>query len=52
MLGAKGTGLGLSVAKSIAEAFGGSLQIGDRVPGDFSKGASFIVVLRHANKPE
>jgi signal transduction histidine kinase len=45
MAGAKGTGLGLSVAKTLAEVFGGSLSVEDRVPGDFTQGSVFVVTI-------
>jgi signal transduction histidine kinase len=42
---ATGHGLGLYLAKAIVEDFGGRVQVGDRVPGDYSKGAKFVVLL-------
>jgi len=45
MSGAEGTGLGLSVAKTLTEVFGGKIAIEDRVPGDYSQGSVFIVIL-------
>jgi two-component system phosphate regulon sensor histidine kinase PhoR len=44
----KGTGLGLSIAKTLADRYGGDLSMGDRVEGDYSKGASFSVRLPKA----
>jgi signal transduction histidine kinase len=43
---AVGTGLGLSVVKSLIQAFGGSITIEERVPGDYQKGTIFRILLR------
>ncbi|HMK45688.1 MAG TPA: sensor histidine kinase [Methanocella sp.] len=42
---AKGTGLGLYIVKTLVESFGGWVAVEDRVKGDYSKGARFIVYL-------
>jgi PAS domain S-box-containing protein len=41
-----GTGLGLFVARFVAEACGGMIWAEDRVPGDHTKGAKMVVLLR------
>ena len=43
MKGAKGSGLGLSVVRALTELFNGSIGIEDRVKGDFSQGAVFVL---------
>ena len=42
---ARGTGLGLYIVKTLVEGFGGSVRVEDRVPGDHTKGARFVVML-------
>jgi signal transduction histidine kinase len=42
---ARGKGLGLFIAKSIVEQVGGDIRVEDRMPGDYAKGAKFIVSL-------
>jgi len=42
---ASGHGLGLYLVKAIVEDFGGRLRAVDRVPGDYTKGAKFVVLL-------
>jgi signal transduction histidine kinase len=45
---AHGKGLGLYIVKMLAERFGGSVRVEDRVPGDYTKGAKFVVTLPEA----
>ncbi len=42
---AQGKGLGLYIVKSLLEKCDGSVKVEDRVPGDYSKGAKFTVML-------
>jgi signal transduction histidine kinase len=42
---AHGKGLGLFIARSLVENIGGDVRVEDRVPGDYSKGAKFVVSL-------
>jgi signal transduction histidine kinase len=42
---ASGHGLGLYLAKSIVEDFGGMVRVEDRVRGDYTRGAKFVVLL-------
>ncbi|HUL62397.1 MAG TPA: HAMP domain-containing sensor histidine kinase, partial [Methanocella sp.] len=42
---AHGKGLGLYITRSLVEKLGGSVGLEDRVPGDYRKGARFIVSL-------
>jgi PAS domain S-box-containing protein len=42
---AHGKGLGLHIARTLVESYGGKMWVEDRVPGDYTKGARFIVVL-------
>lgn len=41
----RGSGLGLHLVKTLIESYGGSVQVEDRVPGDYSKGSRFIVKI-------
>jgi PAS domain S-box-containing protein len=43
-----GTGLGLFVARFVTKACGGTIWAEDRVPGDHTKGAKMVVLLRKA----
>jgi signal transduction histidine kinase len=48
---AHGRGLGLYLVKKIAEDFGGKVWVEDRVEGDWTKGARFVVCLPVAQVP-
>jgi PAS domain S-box-containing protein len=41
----RGSGLGLYVTKTLVERYGGSVWVENRVPGDHTKGAKFMVML-------
>lgn len=45
---ARGMGLGLYLVKSLIHSYGGKVWVEDRVPGDYRKGSSFVVMLRVA----
>ncbi len=47
---AKGMGLGLYLVKSLVESYNGRVWVEDRVPGDHTKGARFVVLLPAADK--
>jgi signal transduction histidine kinase len=42
-------GLGLYLVKTLVDSFGGRVWVEDRVIGDYSKGARFVVVLPAIN---
>ncbi len=42
---AKGMDFGLYIVKSLADSYGGRVWAEDRVPGDHTKGARFVVML-------
>jgi signal transduction histidine kinase len=42
---AHGRGLGLFIARSLVESIEGDIRAEDRVPGDYSKGARFVISL-------
>jgi PAS domain S-box-containing protein len=42
---AHGSGLGLYLVKTLVEHYGGQILVEDRVPGDYCKGARFVVTI-------
>ena len=49
---ASGKGLGLFLVRTLVEDFRGRVWVEDRVPGDYSKGARFIVMVPAADAAE
>jgi signal transduction histidine kinase len=47
-----GSALGLLVARLLAESYGGSVTMEDRIMGEFFKGTVFVVSLPASDKPE
>ncbi len=47
---AHGKGLGLYIVRTLVEGYHGKVRVEDRVPGDHTKGARFVVMLPAANK--
>jgi signal transduction histidine kinase len=45
----KGSGPGLYLVKSLVEGYGGRVWVEDRVHGDHTKGARFVVMLPAAD---
>ena len=48
MTGVKGFGLGLSIVSTMVDRFGGRIWVEDRVPGDYTRGAIFRILLPKA----
>lgn len=47
---AKGMGLGLYLVKSLVDSYGGRIWVEDRINGDHTKGARFVVMLPAVEK--
>ncbi len=48
---AKGSGIGLTLVQRIIKRYGGKIWVEDRVPGDHTQGASFIILLSRWRNP-
>ncbi|OPY28670.1 MAG: putative diguanylate cyclase [Methanocella sp. PtaU1.Bin125] len=48
---ARGKGLGLYLVRKLVESYHGKVLVEDRVPGDHTKGARFVVTLPAAQSP-
>jgi PAS domain S-box-containing protein len=48
--GAKGMGLGLYLVRSLVDSYGGQVSVTDRIPGDHTQGARFVVRLPVASQ--
>jgi PAS domain S-box-containing protein len=46
----KGRGLGLYLVRSLVDSYNGQVWVEDRVPGDHTRGAKFVVILPAADK--
>jgi PAS domain S-box-containing protein len=43
-----GNGLGLHLVRVLVESYGGRIRVEDRLPGDYTKGAKFVVLIPSA----
>ncbi|MFQ5832074.1 MAG: PAS domain S-box protein [Candidatus Thorarchaeota archaeon] len=43
-----GLGLGLTLVKTVLDNYGAFIRVEDRVEGDHTKGANFVILMRHA----
>ena len=44
-IGGKGMGFGLALVKKIIEYYKGHIWVEDKVPGDYSKGSNFVILI-------
>jgi PAS domain S-box-containing protein len=44
-----GLGLGLTLVKTVLDSYGGYIRVEDRIEGDSSKGAKFVLLMRSQN---
>ena len=42
-----GLGLGLTLVKTVLDSYGAYIRVEDRVENDYSKGANFVILIRH-----
>ncbi len=47
--GVRGRGIGLTLVQRIATRYSGKIWVEDRVPGDHSQGASFVILLQRGD---
>ncbi len=47
-----GFGLGLTLVKKLLENYGGYINVQDRIEGDHTKGANFVVLLRYRSRED
>ncbi len=43
-----GLGIGLTLVKKVVEGYGGKIWVEDRIPGDYSQGSNFVLLLPKA----
>jgi signal transduction histidine kinase len=45
MEGVRGSGIGLTLVQRILQRYGGQIWVEDRIDGDYSQGANFVVLI-------